>query len=621
MLSTPDIKLQSINNQNHINQDQTNNQTNQIKTEILSLISEAESLKSSDIHTATKTLYIAANKLKYIEKEQDKASVKNATQDKETLEIIYLSKKGKLLYEIEEYNNALDSYKQIQKKIPANFKVYKAIGDCHRKLHNYNEALKQYSIALERYENDENASKTDKAAILNSKGLTEIALDSTSFNVDHLNNALEIFKEVIKLNPNSPLYHCNLGKVYHALSEKDSAILSFQKAHELIENNKFDEELNSENKAYIEKVLNEFVSQVKDLNKISLEKKDDVIAKRENKFIDTKLESLTNIDNEELNQELNKEHKKILIIKQKLKIIQGIPPIHEYYDGFIFNINKSYSTALVVNSDIFNISTSNLAVDTASTLISLIPLVGEQLSKVVTTVKEFVIEAQTKKAANNVCKFASGVTEFKSLAQEAVLDSIFSRKDALSTIDPEKYILRTWSDKFKNLVEKTQDKIETKLYGTRDETPMQKLGYKDSCELVEKIASGEIYKGEIAVRISPAEKASRLNNEASSIIDKELANWSKQYTEQPQTVKNVQVANKTPCCLIFAQNDITYDNELLNHPNILKSLLSNYGLLQILDLSSQLDKDLILEASITNDPEIVLAGLMSIESSYYSILT
>jgi tetratricopeptide (TPR) repeat protein len=132
MLSTTDIKLQSTNNQN---------QTNQIKTEILSLISEAESLKSSDIHTATKTLYTAANKLKHLKKEQDKASVRNATQNKETLEIIYLSKKGNLLYEIEEYNNALDSYKQIQKKIPANSKVYKAIGDCHRKLHNYTEAL------------------------------------------------------------------------------------------------------------------------------------------------------------------------------------------------------------------------------------------------------------------------------------------------------------------------------------------------------------------------------------------------------------------------------------------------------------------------------------------------
>jgi tetratricopeptide (TPR) repeat protein len=428
-----------------------------------------------------------------------------------------------------------------------------------------------------------------------------------------LNNALEIFKEAIKLNPNSPLYHCNLGKVYHALSEKDSAILSFQKAHELIENNKFGEELNSENKAYIEKVLNEFVSQVKDLNKISLEKKDDVIAKRELKFIDTKLESLTkDIDNEEQNQE----HKKILDTKEKLKIVQGIQPIYEYYDGFIFNINKSYSTALVVNSDTFNISTSNLAVDTASKLISLIPLVGETASQVVDTVKDFVIEAQTKRAANNVCKFASGVTEFESLAQDAVLGSIFSKKDALSTVDPEKYILRTWADKFKNIVEKTQDKIETKLYGTRYETPMQKLGYKDSCELVEKIASGEIYKGEIAIRISPAEKVSRLNNEASSIIDKELENWSKQYTEQPQTVKNVQAANNASCCLIFAQNGITYDNELLNHPNILKSLLNNYGLSQILDLSSQLDKDLILEASITNDPEIVLAGLMSIESSY-----
>jgi tetratricopeptide (TPR) repeat protein len=85
-----------------------------------------------------------------------------------------------------------------------------------------------------------------------------------------------------------------------------------------------------------------------------------------------------------------------------------------------------------------------------------------------------------------------------------------------------------------------------------------------------------------------------------------------------KAVKEVAKVDEPFCtCLIFTQNSITYDNPLLNHPDLLESLLTKYSLSQILDLSSNLDESLINEVLNTNDPDTLLAGLMSVDTSSY----
>jgi hypothetical protein len=82
-------------------------------------------------------------------------------------------------------------------------------------------------------------------------------------------------------------------------------------------------------------------------------------------------------------------------------------------------------------------------------------------------------------------------------------------------------------------------------------------------------------------------------------------------------VKEVPKADVSCSCLIFMQDGIKYDNPLLNNPDLLESLLTKYSLSQILDLSSNLDESLINEVLNTNNPDTLLAGLMSVDNSSY----
>ena len=55
--------------------------------------------------------------------------------------------------------------------MPNDFRIPKAIGDCYRREENYLEALKNYDESIEKFEEDVDASKKDKAKILNSQHL------------------------------------------------------------------------------------------------------------------------------------------------------------------------------------------------------------------------------------------------------------------------------------------------------------------------------------------------------------------------------------------------------------------------------------------------------------------
>ncbi len=578
------------------------------KQEILEILSQAElvQVQTGNYDEAMIILCTAADKIPYMKQKHEQASIRNATQNNEEQMILYLSKRGNILYEIGEYEIALESYTQIQSEIPGNCKVYKAQGDCYRKMGNYEEAVYKYEVALSKYENDPSSSKSDKAAILNSKGLVELSIAADLLDEEHLNNALNLFKDAIKLNPNNPLYYCNQGKALYSLGSEDEAITVFNKASKLLESGTIGEELSKDNIVYINNTLSTFIKQVENLHNIILSKKDSVILKREAQFIDKAIEGL-----EKPTEDIDLEYQKLIATKKKLQIIESSNNLNEYYDGFIFNVNQAYSTAMIVNSDKLSINTSNILADGTGLLISFIPLVGENISKGVKAIKEFVITVQVKQSAANICKFARGITEFESLAQDAILDVIIDKKNELEIIDPEKYVLKAWSDKFIALVKDTKEDLNAKLYGTRYETPMQKLGYKDSCDLVQKIGAGMIYAGETAVRIRAEEKINRLQEQVSAIIDKEMEDWQKKHVPITSEENNKCCTS----CNIFMVTDIKYDNELLNHPKILSQSLNKYSLLEILNLSVNIDPQLINNAIDSGNSELLLAGLISVDES------
>ena len=64
--------------------------------------------------------------------------------------------------------------------------------------------------------------------------------------------------------------------------------------------------------------------------------------------------------------------------------------------------------------------------------------------------------------------------------------------------------------------------------------------------------------------------------------------------------------------LVMFVQDIVYDKELLNHPELLKLTAKEFGMTKALDLCDWLSCDLVLEAIEHESAELVLAGCISL---------
>ncbi|WP_341761069.1 tetratricopeptide repeat protein [Candidatus Tisiphia endosymbiont of Thecophora atra] len=224
-----------------------------MKDRVLKLLTQADSEKQQgNIEVATNTLDEAKNLL------QDVAGIQKSNRNDtsgDTKEIIYLHKYGNILYGIEEYEQSLKYYKEIaEKQLKPKVNIYKALGDCLRKLTRYDEALEQYDKGLKAYKNDRSASSEDKAAVYNSIGLTYVVEAQNE-------EALKAFEDAINArtrNPN-PLYYCNKGSVLLSITgRKEEGLNCFNEAVTLVNKGKI-EGLTKQNITYITEILAPYI--------------------------------------------------------------------------------------------------------------------------------------------------------------------------------------------------------------------------------------------------------------------------------------------------------------------------------------------------------------------------
>jgi tetratricopeptide (TPR) repeat protein len=516
----------------------------ELKKQVEGLLKEGAALREAgDTRAGLSKLEEAKAILPQLNVDKGKFSNANTSANKGLDQILYLSRYANILYEIEEYGQALEYYGKLEQKLPGNCKVPKAQGDCWRKLGDYGKALEYYSKGLKMYQDAVSKILGDQVALLNSRGLLYIELGKYT-------QAIADFDGALKAGGNNPLYLCNKAHALHSQGQQVQALEIFRQVKELMASGKTFEGLSSQNLETINKSLGEFIDQLDSLNKIALKKPDMFTAKRESKFIATFIKQLAEAGKEENSKELAG----IKDTKQKVAKLQNqADKAYEYYDGFLFTMSESYANSVIVHKGTFSIDTGSTKAEIAKQLLSLIPFAGSSIASAVEQANSFIKTAPIKASANNVCKFSTTGGDFDDLVQEVALQFAIEHTKALMELRPEEAILPNWIGRFNKLLKK-YNLSELDLFGDRNETPMQKLGAQQATLLIEKyIATGKIYSNEPAIRMSAEAKRKVLSELAAEIFQDDI---------EGRTTFGEEKVQDTPSCRcdIFAVFDIVYDD-------------------------------------------------------------
>jgi hypothetical protein len=75
----------------------------------------------------------------------------------------------------------------------------------------------------------------------------------------------------------------------------------------------------------------------------------------------------------------------------------------------------------------------------------------------------------------------------------------------------------------------------------------------------------------------------------------------------PRFCNLTQDLDKEPSCMIFSLTNIEYDNPILNHPEIIKTLANNLSMSfsLVIDKVSDFDKDFVREVCLSGNVELL----------------
>lgn len=297
-----------------------------------------------------------------------------------------------------------------------------------------------------------------------------------------------------------------------------------------------DEIVNIKNKYNDEKlgVLNKVVEVFHKVNIIKLKNNDIIFKERQKKVINEYINSNNQNDSKELDE--------LITTKQKLAILEENSELYEYYDGFMRTFVQVYAISVIIKSGQLSLNTNNIGVTISTKLVSLIPLIGENISSTTELIWDYIKSIEMVNKAVNIVKFSTTSEQFNEYVQEAIIDIIIKRKDELLKLKEESNKKSyEWYEKIQNFCETMKVNIEESLFVQELETPMQKLGCKDASKLIsEFLSNGKIYNGEMAIKIPINIKKDRLVNHALIIlIEKEEINKQEIIDKTKENHKNI----------------------------------------------------------------------------------
>ena len=298
--------------------------------------------------------------------------------------------------------------------------------------------------------------------------------------------------------------------------------------------------------------------------------------------------------------------------------------LKNYMEGFISQCSVSYTAALVVKSGQFKLDISNTYVTLGSKLVSFIPFIGEKASSAIDFLYETIESTKISAKADNIVKYSPSAYSFEQYMKYVVINSLMNDEKANIIINRAEEEIKIWYQKVKAIYEKIELAVKDKIQENKAlqySTPQYNLGVKDANALLETfLLSGKVLE---------LDKQQGLDAMTTSLLTVEILALqidNTDSTRKEQDTENLKKVNegdqKKGCCesiknncVVFSAKDMIYDNDLLNHPEILKSSVQAFGISRVLDMSSNLSSELISEAIEQNNAELLLAGCISLNYS------
>lgn len=154
--------------------------------------------------------------------------LKKAKKEKMMKEALGLElfEKGNQLFEQEEYDKALEQYQAFLGKNPKLFQVHLSIGNCYREMRNFEKAMNEYQIVIEKANEEKEKEREVKAKAI--AGIGECYLMQ-----DQLDKAQQYFQKSLELNPKDEILAYNVGEIYFSHQKMNQAIKYYKMAAEI----------------------------------------------------------------------------------------------------------------------------------------------------------------------------------------------------------------------------------------------------------------------------------------------------------------------------------------------------------------------------------------------------
>jgi tetratricopeptide (TPR) repeat protein len=432
-----------------------------------------------------------------------------------------------------------------------------------RELKKLQDDLEFCNMAIEMSPDDDNA-HYNKGEVLRKMSL---------FDESYVNKALDSYNQAINLNPENVLALCDRSKLLVKMGKGDAAINDLKLVRELTISEK------SVIAIYARNVLKE-LDQFENINKSINAKIHDLSNPQKAEPI---ISEFQNISNSIIKINVVEKIQCQLRIEdetQKLKMGSGNEDLIKFFQAQVAEKDKAVNDALARLIKLESqVSQNNVDINAVKEATTILSTRVDKIESVISSIKSK-IDENFHNIATIVDEYAKDKTKLK-LVQDQLM-GLSKKFLSESKLQKEQMVL---------VESKLNAKIEEALKSTQQVN--QQVD-------VQSTVNGLIEQMKMVV-----EELKDIKSEQNMMTDTALDN-----AEQIGKLK-AQLEQTTIKYVV----GVTYDNKILNHPDLANYIAKHVGMNKVLDLGEFITNDLIDEAIQSHNYDIALAGIMSIDNS------